>query len=87
MTIKEMAKQCGDELIPRDIGVEPHTGEKYDRNEFARTRFIQGYKYGTNAVLEEIEKAMDLGEPPYLISKEQAYNNIEKLIEQLKSNQ
>ena len=82
--IKEAAKRCGNELIPRDIGVEPHTGEKYDRNEFARTRFIQGYEYGINAFLEEIERAKDLGEPPYLISKEQAYNNIEKLIEELK---
>ena len=57
--IKEAAKRCGNELIPRDIGVEPHTGEKYDRNEFARTRFMQGYKYGANAVLEEMEKLLD----------------------------
>lgn len=79
-----MAKRCGDQLIPKDIAIEPHTGEKYDRNEFARTRFIQGYEYGINAVLEELERAKDLGEPPYLISKEQAYNNIEKLIEGFK---
>ena len=39
---------------------------------------------GANAVLQEIEKAMDLGEPPHLISVEQAYYIVSKLIKQLK---
>lgn len=43
------------------------------------------YWDGVNAVLEEIEKAMDLGEPPYLISAEQAYYIVENRIKQLRA--
>ena len=42
------------------------------------------YIAGANAVLAEIEKALDLGEPPYLISVEQAYNRVERLIKELR---
>ena len=42
------------------------------------------YFNGANAVLEKIEKALDLGEPPYLISVERAYYITEKLIRELK---
>lgn len=41
------------------------------------------YKQGANAVLDKIE-ALDLGESPYLISVEQAYCIINKLVKQLK---
>lgn len=44
-----------------------------------------GYIKGANAVLKEIEKAMDLGEPPYLISTEQAYYQVMRKIKELKS--
>ena len=46
----------------------------------------RAYISGANAVLEEIEKALDLGEPPYLISVEQAYYRAESLIRELKGN-
>lgn len=42
------------------------------------------YFNGANAVLKEIEKSLDLGEPPYLISVEQAYYRTKKLIKELK---
>ena len=42
------------------------------------------YWDGANAVLDKIEKAMDLGKPPYLISVEQAYYIVNKLIKELK---
>lgn len=42
------------------------------------------YIAGANAVLKEIEKAMDLGEPPYLISTEQAYYQVIQKIKELK---
>lgn len=44
----------------------------------------KSFKAGANAVLAEIEKALDLGEPPYLISTEQAYHMVVKVIKELK---
>lgn len=46
--------------------------------------YIHIFEAGANAVLAEIEKALDLGEPPYLISVEQAYNRAERLIKELR---
>ena len=45
---------------------------------------FEAYIAGANAVLEEVEKTLNLGEPPYLISVEQAYYRTEKLIKELK---
>ena len=45
----------------------------------------KSFKAGANAVLAEVEKALDLGEPPYLISVEQAYYRVQNIIKQLKA--
>lgn len=45
---------------------------------------LESFKAGANAILREIEKAMDLGEPPYLISTEQAYYQAIQKIKELK---
>ena len=42
------------------------------------------FESGANTVLVEIEKAMNLGEPPYLISVEQAYSIVKNRIKELK---
>ena len=43
---------------------------------------IETYEAGAIEIINRIEKCID---PPYLISAEQAYYNVKKLIEELKS--
>ena len=44
--------------------------------------FRRGFKAGDKWQKQQIKKAMDLGEPPYLISVEQAYYRTLKLLEE-----
>ena len=73
-TIEEMS------LITFPKEIKGNGWNEYDINEKERKGFVAG----ANAVIEEIEKAMDLGEPPYLISVQQAYYIVENRIKQLK---
>ena len=73
-TIKEMS------LITFPKEIKGNGWNECDINEKER----KGFVVGANAVLEKIENAMDLGEPPCLISVEQAYYIIENCIKQLK---
>lgn len=44
-----------------------------------------GFLRGANTILREIEKSLNLGEPPYLISIEQSYYLTLKKIKELKN--
>ena len=50
--------------------------EKYNR----MPTFLDAIEYGIENMKQQIIKAIDLGEPPHLISVEQAYYNVKKLL-------
>ena len=76
-SIKEKAEEYGLQYPVIHYDADGNTYDDVDKPSM-------DFEAGANYVLEEIEKALDLGEPPYLISTEQAYYKVNNLIKELK---